>query len=583
MKPDTSSARPVRRNPIVAAATAAAIVLSAGSASAAGWLRPHADSANTGFVDVVTAPAGKASQVINGLGTFAPGVGPVVGADGTVYIGTEQGTFYAFHADGSPAWKQSVTGSIRASSAVGADGSVYVVVQKFGRVLAAGNAQVNDQVLLHKFSPAGAELWQVALPSHPVPNLSVSERSTAAPNIVASADGGETIIVPTVSSSKSGQDFRLAAISSGGQVLFDQRVSFTVDDILGGVDPEPPLWTRFDCTPDYGCWYPTGDDAPLPAHPADALPQKPIVPLPGVAVLTSAGRGLPWVLASDHVFDLVGFSFSPTAGFHEVFRRHRDEQLLVSPPTTLPDGRTLIGTLDGHIAFAGPGVKLPDLNVSGATYGTPTRLADGRVVVVGLRTDGGSFAVLKDGEVFRSGPLAGQSIAGAAASRTHFFISTASTLYSFDAATMKKVNEIFLPGGGLASPAIGPGGHVYALASNILFVFPPPVASARVLDTFPTAPKVVLQPQAAAVAPQQPASQTFQPPLTSDGKRLYACQDFKGNGCGAPVAAAFCRKQGFVQAVKLDTQSEKVQAETLDGRLCDKKKCRVFELIECTR
>jgi hypothetical protein len=434
----------------------------------------------------------------------------------------------------------------------------------------------------------------VTLPDHQYPNLSTfGARSTAAPNIVKSADGSETIIVPAMYRAPSGQDFRLVAISSAGQVLFDQRVSFIADVIVGGVDPDLPLWAKFDCTPDYGCWYPEGSDAPLPARPVDALLQKPLVPLPGVAVFTFAGGGLPWVLASDHVFDLVGYTFSPASGFQEVFRRHKDDQLLTSPPTALPDGHTLVGTVDGHVTFAGPnGVKIADANVGGSVYGTPTRLADGRVVVVGLRTDGGGFAALKDREVVQSDRLAGQSIAAAAASRTHVFISTASTLYTFDAATMKEVNEIFLPGGGLASPAIGPAGHVYALASNILFVFPPPAAQpARVIDTA-TVPVKVLgtlspsdtsQGQAAPLPAPQPASQTFKPPMTKDGKRLYACQDFDGHGCGAPVAAAFCQQKGFAKADTVDTQSERVQAETLDGRPCEKKKCKVFDRIVCSR
>jgi hypothetical protein len=43
-----------------------------------------------------------------------------------------------------------------------------------------------------------------------------------------------------------------------------------------------------------------------------------------------------------------------------------------------------------------------------------------------------------------------------------------------DADARKRVQTFDWVGGGTSPPAIGPRGHVYAIASNILFVFPPP-------------------------------------------------------------------------------------------------------------
>lgn len=67
-----------------------------------------------------------------------------------------------------------------------------------------------------------------------------------------------------------------------------------------------------------------------------------------------------------------------------------------------------------------------------------------------------------------------ESIASAAASRTHVFVSTAGAFLTYDANSMAEVARLSWVGGGLSPPAIGPRGHVYAIASNILFVFPPP-------------------------------------------------------------------------------------------------------------
>src|SRR5512133_2571894 len=54
---------------VIAAATG--LLLSALPVDAA-WTRFHGNADNTGFVDVVTAPAGKGSRSVPGLGTFAP-------------------------------------------------------------------------------------------------------------------------------------------------------------------------------------------------------------------------------------------------------------------------------------------------------------------------------------------------------------------------------------------------------------------------------------------------------------------------------------------------------------------------------
>jgi hypothetical protein len=46
-------------------------------------------------------------------------------------------------------------------------------------------------------------------------------------------------------------------------------------------------------------------------------------------------------------------------------------------------------------------------------------------------------------------------------------------LYTFDKMTMKKVAEFGWAGGGVSQPVIGPQGHVYAIAQDTLYVFPP--------------------------------------------------------------------------------------------------------------
>lgn len=457
------------------AAAAILLPLTAMPASAASWDRAHADGVNDGFIDVATAPAGAGSLSIPQIGTFAPGAGPVTGADGTVYIGNEQGTLFAFHADGSPAWHRDLpTGqAIKASPVVAADGSIFVVsVARVGSLTTDHRTNPPTVVdtrryesTLHHFIPGGGYLGPTPFPEQygTFPGFTSRGVAAAPPNIVKSGDI-EALVVPVVYNAPGGHEVRLLAFAtSSGAVLDDVRVTYVADTITGEFDA---------CDiPIVACFHPGIATPP----PEDALPANATIPFPGAATYQNPQGGHPWVLVSDRNHDLVGFTFSPDGELTERFRAHDDAHVLASPPVVLPDGHTAVGTEDGEIIFAGPnGIALSPVTGLRPIYAAPTRTADGRVIAVERGETGGGFAELRGDQVLHLNALPGQSIASAAASRTHVYIATASAFYSYDAATMGQVMEFPWHGGGLWPPVIGPQGHVYAMASNILFVFPPP-------------------------------------------------------------------------------------------------------------
>jgi outer membrane protein assembly factor BamB len=51
---------------------------------------------------------------------------PALGADGAVYVGSEDSHLYAFNADGSPRWAFNAGASVNSSPALAADGTLYV-------------------------------------------------------------------------------------------------------------------------------------------------------------------------------------------------------------------------------------------------------------------------------------------------------------------------------------------------------------------------------------------------------------------------------------------------------------------------
>jgi hypothetical protein len=138
-------------------------------------------------------------------------------------------------------------------------------------------------------------------------------------------------------------------------------------------------------------------------------------------------------------------------------------------------------------------------------------------------------------------------------------------------------------GGGLNPPAIGPQGHVYAIASNILFVFPPPIKKPKTVVNQPQGGLPVATNPGAGTLLQQ---QSYKPPMTANGNRLFACEELDGDDCGKgdhkDISLAWCEKEGYPQVKRYDVDSKKVKAETLDGRFCSKNKCKVFDQIVCT-
>jgi hypothetical protein len=475
-----------------AIAAATGLLLSPLSVSAS-WTRFHGDAANSGFVDLVTAPAGNGSLSVPGLGTFTPGAGPVIAPDGTVYVGTEQGNLIALQANGRQVWSRelpsafAVKQSIVASPAISADGSIYVIGVATVREHQADKTVTRQISELHKFSPGGDRLWRARLPARESFGGHIGGNATAPPNIWQSS-GTEAVMV--LASYARDLVTRLFAVSADGVILTEMVVSDHCCETHAGSSSFCDVLPFFP-----GCFgVPFHLPPPTPPDPADRLPITTNfrLPTPGPAVVEVSG-GPPIVIVADQFHDVVGYSFSPTDGFIERFRAHDRARSMRSSPMLLSSGHTAVGTAgggsgDGAIIFAGPSARIPPpvtVKGMGPIVPTPTRLADARFVVVeGRFGDSPSTAIsllrrvpVADPPPFRIQSrmfLPGQSISPAAASRTHVFVSTAGAFHSFDAGTMTEVSRFSWVGGGTAPPAIGPAGHVYAIASNILFIFPPP-------------------------------------------------------------------------------------------------------------
>lgn len=458
------NARTVRHG-LAAAIITAGVFLGSAQQAGAAWERAHADGANRGFVNVTTAPAGRRSRSFPGLGTFAPGSGPVIAPDGTVFMGTLEGKLVALHADGSPFWSRDIAGQkIVASPAVGADGSIYVIgIKRLGK----------GKPTLHIFTSGGGYRGPHAFPERGV----IGALTRAPPNIV-HIGSLEVVLIPVVYRERDQpHELRVVGFSTAGSVVIDELVAREGGGAITGTF----------CEFLDACY----DPPRVPLY-------HPGLPMPGVAVFTFPNDGSPHVIVTEGPHRIHGFVFSAKPALTRTFHFLDEKRTLLSPPMVLPDGHTLVGT-DGGVVFAGPNRReLPALTSNlGTVFGAPTLLADGRAAVVDNGPNGAGVALIQDGKHVGGRSFPGRSMVSAAASRTHLFVSTSDAFYTLDSSTLKEVGRIDLLGGGASTPAIGPRGHVYTIASNILFVFPPPrVASTALGGSGSSTVQPTLKPQA---------------------------------------------------------------------------------------
>jgi hypothetical protein len=472
---------------IAIVAMCGAIVQVATPASGA-WERFHGDAANRGFADVDTKPAASGSLSVPGLGTFAPGAGPVIAPDRSVYLGTQEGKVIALHADGKPFWSRDINKdeSIVASPAIGADGSVYVIgaklkITKIKKLGTLGVTKTEIASTFYAFTSSGGLLARTSFPTR----TGLRGPTTAPPNIV-SVGGKEVILTPAIYRQSHGVEMRLIGFLPTGGVVLDQLVTHEFGTPTGGgefngisVDDAVCLIPPFGFVYCAICGFGQCDYSPSVA------PRVP-PPMPGVGVFTFAGGGAPHVIVSDQIHSIKGFTATSAVGLTDTFRIRDDRRSLFSAPMVLPDGHTLVSTGNREIVFAEPNAnKFSSVPSPGIVYGPATLTVNGFAVVVGES----GLAVLNNGNVVSQVSLP-PSYTSAAASRTHVFVSTTDAFITLDADAQLELQKFDWVGGGKSPPAIGPDGRVYAIASDILFIFPPPL---KVFKPLPHATGAVLQ------------------------------------------------------------------------------------------
>jgi hypothetical protein len=270
------------------------------------------------------------------------------------------------------------------------------------------------------------------------------------------------VIVPAVYPTVGGSDMHLVAFAPGGGIMADVTVAYWGGEDVTGGPVIPPGFTH-------------GQIQSAPRYARAAIAPHPQGGTPFIVIPNRYHR------------EIVGYTFcvgpscSPHPGFIERFRTDHAPHALLSSPTVVPTGadnrlKFAVGT-DKGVVFSGPAPgTASNLVITGTGFGNwiyaaPTVTRNGRVI---LALGGQPVTLIRDHVAGPGVPIAGGTFVQAASSRTHLFAATTDAFYTLDAEGQTLLANYDWYDGGVNPPAIGPGGYVYGMAANILFVFPPP-------------------------------------------------------------------------------------------------------------
>jgi hypothetical protein len=409
----------------------------------------------SGFTRVLTNPAGAGSISVPDLGVFAPHVNPAVGPDGTVFLGTAYGRVVALRPEGEPYWNREILPTdnrILLTPTVTSDGTVWVI----------GCSKATEIVhwTIHRFINGGGYPGPREFPLR----FEATPWLVGAPTVWRWNDA-EVVLISALYRRVAGHDLALLAYSLSGDLL-DQWYHYIPEVITS-----PGFWEGL-----FDAWKLLGLGSDFTPG---TLPSPPLPPFPGADVAPRVGGGTPVITLVNRLerkLMTLRFDAGPagTSGtLVELFHTDHAPDVLWSNATLLPDAYTLVGT-DQGLVFGPPNAQAaarPRIDHPNGIFATPTLAADGRAIAVGRYA---TVLGVQGTSVVSQVQLSGLTAARPAASLSYVYVATEDGLHTLDATATTVVQTFPWLGGGGWAPVIGPKGHVYAMASNVLFIFRPP-------------------------------------------------------------------------------------------------------------
>jgi outer membrane protein assembly factor BamB len=417
------------------------------------WPAFHADGGNHGSHFVATEFALEPKWSVDvGPVLYSS---PVIGGNGRIYLGDLNGRLYAIDSLGNVDWSLDFSNAmasppamINSSPAVSDNGAIYVV-----------STEVLDdeeyRSTLHLVGPTGTVIRSTPMPD--------GGYTTASPKIW--RHEGEDVIFLYA---RLGFDTSsLVVFNKFGEVIAQQPMacqtpvtgSSGVWDVIGEV--LELFHDAFGGDGGFGIGFDTGGEiGPL----SDAFgwlePSVAIVDEPGLAE-----DGRPLIVLVDRACFLKLFRWDEPA-LTELWSNRHDFLFQSSPTVFEAAGTIILGAEDGHVRgydlLSGEEKWDTDLDL-GSIMGTPATLGGSIAYVIADR----GLAILDAGDGTRLNALSssGRSVASPALSGSHVVVSTENELATYSVNLQDHVH-ILQGRGGLASPAIGADGTIYAVTAG---------------------------------------------------------------------------------------------------------------------
>lgn len=425
------------------------------------WQQYHANGPNQGFTLVNSAPATNPQWVLE-IGPVGYG-SPVIGTDGTIYIGTLDGELVAVNPNGTINWRLNITRTTRdkimGSPAIGSDNNIYVVttVNSVARDHRGGGntTKRTRKSSLHSISPTGEVLWSTDFPDNAAPS-GLGGYTNSSPKVWGSPN--PFIFVPAIYET-AGHAIELLIFNNNGILVHRADIaSYPPEPIvadgpsLGGI--LDGIWDFISSPIDF-------DTSGVSNGPS--LEKRFGWPEPSITIVDYASYEQPLIVFEDNFKTMSCFRFNPTFAIAEFLWTQKSPKVrLRSSVAAFTNGTLVVGERSGAIAAY-------SIN-TGEELGKPWYKADKPVMAppasfgrqIYFCTDDHFIALESDYTLWQKHKLDGKCLGAPALSAKFAYVSTTDALYtfSFDLQTVVKNDDVL---GGVSSPTISPNGTVYVM------------------------------------------------------------------------------------------------------------------------
>jgi outer membrane protein assembly factor BamB len=425
--------------------------------SMAHWRQFQANAANQGFVPLSTGPV-TSFKWKTAVGPVSFG-SPVIGNDGTIYIGNLLAELVAVAPDGTIRWKRALDlrpSTIPGSPAVDANGNIYVVTTYQARVRDHRSGETvysrEARSKLHSVSPDGTLRWTFPFPASGIPNVT----------------GGYTLSSPKISGGPNPFIFvpcMFTRVTSRTEILVIDLAGNLVHRTQVSDYPPPPLTSGGDIFDILDSVWDFLNGAEFNPRGEPNLSEQFGRPAPTLAVADFGNLATqPIVIIDDNYKKLAAFRWS-NQRLAPLWEKPSSQPRFNATPAVFLSSQVASGQQDGTLALfdAATGQELwkPWYKAPNPLPSPPASFVSQMYLLSWLHLS----ALDANAKLIKKESLGMMALGAPALSADRVFINGGDGYYTFslDLKTVTK-NGDFL--GGVSSPAIGDDGSVYVMDRN---------------------------------------------------------------------------------------------------------------------